>query len=323
MREVIDLAPAISRGLATEPLLADAGAAVAEKLGAEAATLTHGFAGAVLLAAMAVRPKGRPIAFLAAHDIEIAGPLRDLLPLADAVTCPVGSVDRASRDDVEAALTNETAAALYVADDRLAAAPLIGLPDFRHAAHQRSVPTLVLASGGAAAEALLDAGADLLVLDAATTFAGPPLGIVAGRADLVANAAAAQSSGSGRLTLPAPDHLAALLAALAADADEGTARLQERRSELAERLAGQPGLRLQPTATGLTLELDPQTAGYTARDLAHALASGSPALLTDDRDSAAGRLTLDLARLDARQFATVLDTLARTLAQPIPPAPWP
>jgi|GEM_PF-2087639 len=323
MREVIDLAPAISRGLATEPLLADAGAAVAGTLGAEAATLAHGFAGAVLLAAMAVRPGGRPIAFLAAHDIEIAGPLRALLPLAGAVPRAVGSVDRTSRDDVEAALTAETAAALWVADDRLAAASLLGLPDFRHTAHRRGIPTLVLAPGSAAVEALLDAGADLVVLDAVTTFAGPPLGIVAGRADLVAGATAARASGPGRLSLPAPDHLATLVAALAADDDERAALLQERRSQLAVHLAGYPGLSLQPSATGITVELDPETAGCTARDLAWALAGGRPALPTDDRDSAAGRLTLDLARLDARQFATVRDTLARTLAQPIPPAPWP
>lgn len=321
MREVIDLAPALTRGLASEPLLADAGAAIAARLGADAATLTHGFAGAVLLAALAVRPAGRPIVHLAAHDIEIAGPLRDLLAMAGAAPRPVGSVDSASSDDLEAALGPEVAAALWVAGERLEASRLIGLPAFRHAVHRHRIPTIVLAPTGETCEALLDAGADLVVLDAATALAGPPLGIVAGRAELVDNARAAQAAGPGRLTVPAPDHLTALLAA--AGREDRSAMLQERRNRLAERLGDQPGLRLQPTASGLVLDLDPRTSGATATDLAHALASGQPALLVDDRDSHAGRLGLDLARLDDRAFTTVLDTLATTLGQPIPPAPWP
>ncbi len=320
MREVIDLAPASSRGLATDPLLADAGAAVAARLGADAATLTHGFAGAVLVAALALRPAGRPIVYLAAHDIELAGPLRDLLAMAGAVPRAVGSVDRAARADLEAALTSEAAAAVYVAGDRPAAAHLIGLPAFRHTAHQCGIPTVVVAPGSPDVEALLDAGADLVVLDAATALAGPPLGIIAGRIDLVERARAAQSAGPGRLTAPAPDHLAALVATAAADR---VALLQSRSTRLGERLATYPGLRLQPMPAGVLLHLDPDTAATTATDLAHALASGSPVLLVDDRDQHTGRLGLDLARLDDAAFATVVDTLARTLDGPIPAAPWP
>ena len=320
MREVIDLAPGLTHGLATGPLLEDAGAVVAAALGAEAASLTHGFAGAVLVAALAVRPQARPVAYLAAHDIEIAGPLRDLLTLAGARPVAVGSVDRATLQDLEPALTAETAAAFWVADDRSISRHLLALPSFRHSAHCRGIPTIVLAPDGQNIEGLLDAGADLLVLDATTAFAGPPFGIVAGRKDLVGNARAAQLAGSGRLTLPAPGHLASLLAGFATDHDAG---LQERRARLALRLAGRPGLRLLPTATGVVIHLDAAIAGTTARDLAHALATGQPALLTDDRAAMAGELALDLRRLDDAALETALATLARTLDQPIPPAPWP
>lgn len=319
MRELIDLAPGLTRGLAAGALLDDAGAALAEKLEAEAATATHGFAGAVLLAALGIEAPGRPIVHLAAHDIEIAGPLRDLLRHAGALPQAVGSVDRATRADLEAALAT-AAAALWVADERLAAAHLVGLPEFRHLAHQRGIPTIVLAPSGRNIEGLLDAGADLLVLDAATAFAGPPLGIIAGRADLVGSVRRAQGRGLGRLTAPAPEHLTRLQACL--DADH-TAALQARRARLGELLTGNAGLRLRPTAMGLVLHVDPPTAGFTASDLAHALATGSPGLVTDDRDSHEDRLALDLVRLDEASFETVLATLARTLDQPIPPAPWP
>ncbi len=320
MRRVIDLAPALTHGLASDAELADTGAVVARRLGAEAATLTHGFAGAVLLAALAVQPRDRSIVFLAAHDIEVAGPLRDLLQLAGARPVAVGSIDRATAAALEAALGPDTAAALYVADDGRRGSHLVALPAFHHAAQRRALPTLVLAPRGADSEALLDAGADLLVLDATTALAGPPLGILAGKPGLIASARRIQASGLGRLTRPAPDHLAAVVE------DHAGARpplVQARRARLGEQLAGRLGLRLLPCPSGVILDLDPATAGATAQDLAHALASAEPALLVDTRAAGRGRLELDLARLDEAGFSAVLDTLARTVEAPIPPAPWP
>jgi seryl-tRNA(Sec) selenium transferase len=320
MPRVIDLAPGLTHGLATEPASAEAGAAVARRLAAPAATLAHGFAGAVLVALLAVRPEARRLVFMAAHDIEIAGPLRHLVGLAGGEPVAVGSVDRLRPAELEAALAGDVAAVLHVADDSLPRSTLPPLPVVRHLAHLRGIPTIVLAPGRPDAEALLDAGADLLVLDGAQALGGPPLGIVAGRLDLVALAEAALAAGPGRLVAPAPDHLAQLLAALD---DDPAGRVAHLRARLAEALAGRPGLRLLPAPHGLALQLNPPVAGTTAGDLAHALAAGDPVILVDDRHALAQRLDFDLRRLDEASVALVHVRLKALLAGTIPPAPWP
>jgi len=209
MRAASDLAGEVTDGLAMPEQLAAAAALVARQLDAEAAALAHGLAGAVLLAASALlptsamRPAGRRIVLQKGHDIEIAGPLSGLLALTGVEVVEIGSVDRATPAGLEAALAEGMAAGCFVADARLAARGLIGLPEFRWMARQKGVPTIVIAPATRDWEGLLDAGIDLLVLDAATALGGPPVGIVAGRQALVAAAVAAQGEGFGRAFLPA------------------------------------------------------------------------------------------------------------------------
>jgi seryl-tRNA(Sec) selenium transferase len=329
MREVIDLAPGLTHGLASDALIDQAGALAAARLGAPAAALAHGLAGATILAALACQPDGRRIVLLKAHCIDLGGPLSHLLALAGAVPVEVGSADGASLADLEAALDVDAAAALYVADERLAREPLPPLPVFRHAARSRGLPTIVVAPAGGNSEGLLDAGADLLVVDAAAAVDGPPLGIVAGDPALVAAARAAQRAGLAHALRPAADHVEALLRRLDRAAtgepvrDGARDTLHERRARLAERVGMMPGLRLEPTRMGVVLHVDPATRGSTARDLARALRHAEPTVLVDDRMAGADRLALDLVRVAPEAFARALEAIGRVLEGVITPAPWP
>jgi L-seryl-tRNA(Ser) seleniumtransferase len=329
MREVIDLAPGLTQGLASEALLEAAGGPLAARLGAPAVALAHGLAGAVILATSACSTNGGPVVLMKAHCIDLGGPLADLLALAGAVPVEVGSADRASLADVEAGLVAGAAAVLYVAEERLAGAPLPGLPAVRHAARSRAVSTIVVALTGRNIEGLLDAGADLLVLDAAAALGGPSLGLVAGDPALVAAARASQRTGLGRALRPTPDAVVALLDRLDAPADGGPdggampAALHERRGRLADRLGHLPGLHLEPTPVGAVLHVEPATRGCSARDIAHALRHAGPAVLVDDRMAGADRLALDLVRATPEAFERALETIGRTLETKIPPAPWP
>jgi seryl-tRNA(Sec) selenium transferase len=329
MREVIDLAPGLTHGLASDALLDEAGTLVAARLAAPAAALAHGLAGATILAALACRPDGRRIVLLKAHCIDLGGPLSHLLALAGAVPVEVGSADRASLADLEVALDVDAAAALYVADERLAREPLPPLPVFRHAARSRELATIVVAPAGGNSEGLLDAGADLLVLDAAAALDGPPLGIVAGDPALVAAARAAQRVGLAHILRPAAEHVEELLrrldSATAGGPGSTAARetLHERRARMAGRIGQLPGLRLEPTRTGVVLHVDPATRGSNARDLAHALRHAEPIVLVDDRMAGTDRLALDLVRTTPLAFERALEAIGRTLEAAVPPAPWP
>lgn len=197
-------------GLAGAESLAVAGRLVARHLDAEAVALAHGLGGAVLLAALACRPAGRRLVIQRSHAIDLAGPLPELLALTGAEIIEIGSVDRARIGELERALDGDVAAAVWVADERLDGAGQVPLPHFRWQARLRDVPTIVIATSTGNWEGLLDAGVDLVALDASGLLEAPGVGLVAGKRDLVAAAVAEQAQGLGHVLRPAASLVAAL-----------------------------------------------------------------------------------------------------------------
>lgn len=326
---VIDLAPGVTRGLAVPAAQAPVDAALARHLGAEAATAVHGFAGAVLVAVAAclvgerrgaidrLPDNGGRIVLQKAHGIDIGCRLGQVLAVAGAVPVEIGSVDGAARYQLESAVAEGASGALFVVG--IGSDACLDLPSFLFAAHARKVPVVVVAPGGHDWTGLLDAGADLLVLDAATALGGPAAGIVAGREALV-RAARLQRLGIGQLVQPTPGLLAELVAALGRD---HAALVEGRRDRVAARLSGVPGLTVEPGDNGLTLVVDAEAAGFTARDLALALRCHDPIVLLDDQRASAGRLGLDLARPEEALLEQALLAILARLAAGIEPAPWP
>ncbi|MEZ5862785.1 MAG: hypothetical protein R3D25_01385 [Geminicoccaceae bacterium] len=328
---VIDLAPGVTRGLAVPAELAPVEAMLADHLGAEAATVVHGFAGGILVAVAGcltgeragavdrLPDGGGRIVLQKAHCIDLGCRLTQVLAVAGAEPVEIGAVDGAALHQLEQALGEGAAGALFVVGGGVGAGALLELPSFLFAAHSRNVPVVVVAPERADWTGLLDAGADLVVLDATTAFGGPGAGIVAGRAALV-RAARLQRLGIGRLVQPTPGLLAELASALAVDR---AALVEDRRDRVAARLSGIAGIGVESGDDGLVLIVDAARAGFTARDLAAALRHGEPAVLLDDRRSSTGRLVLDLSRPGEALLEQALLAIGACLEAGVAPAPWP
>lgn len=328
---VIDLAPGVTRGLVVPAALAPVDAMLADRLGAEAATVVHGFAGGILVAVAACLTGERPgaidrlpagggrIVLQKAHCIDPGCRLTQILAVAGAVPVEIGAVDGTALYQLEEALAEGAAGALFVVGAGGDGRALLELPSFLFAAHSRQVPVVVVAPERVDLTGLLDAGADLVVLDATTAFGGPGAGIVAGRAALV-RAARLQRLGIGRLVQPTPGLLADLAGALAVDR---AALVEDRRDRVAARLSGIAGIAVEPGDGGLVLVVDAALAGFAAGDLAFALRCGEPAVLLDDRRASAGRLGLDLARPDEAMLEQALLAIGARLEAGVAPAPWP
>lgn len=328
---VIDLAPGVTYGMAAPAALAPIEAALALHLGAPAATVVHGLPGAVLVAVAAclagerlahvdrLPEDGGRIVLQQAHAIRFGCRLEQILALAGAVPVPIGSADVAALYQLEGALADGAVGALFVVRPDRAGQTLVDLPSFLFAAHARRLPVVVVAPEANDWTGLLDAGADLVVLDAAAALGGPSAGIIAGRAELV-RAARLQRLGVGGLVQPTPALLDEVAASLRADR---RASLEARRDRVAARLAAVPGLAVEAAGQGLCVLVDAVVAGFTARDLAFALGRGEPAVLLDDREAVAGRLRLDLARPDEAALEQAVVRLGACLEAGIEPAPWP
>jgi seryl-tRNA(Sec) selenium transferase len=185
---------------------------VAHLLTAEAALVCRPFAGAVALAAGAA---GRgPVAVPRDHLVRLGGvSLLELIRVADAAAVEVGDADGFAAEELAAA----GAMALLVAARSTAADMATALWACRSA----GTASVAVASEAMGPLALLDAAADLVVVDVAEHCGGPSTGIVAGCATLVRTCADL--------------HVAALFRA---DAAECAATLEALRSAAGDPAAG-------------------------------------------------------------------------------------
>ncbi|MCB2055299.1 MAG: hypothetical protein KDE35_13780 [Geminicoccaceae bacterium] len=174
------------------------------------------------------------ILFCAAHDRDLGAPVRQMVRLGGGRPMPVGDADGCASALVEAAAARpEVAAGLFLVEDGPEPHPASAramLPHFLFALHTRGLPVIVHTIDAVEPAGLLDAGADLLLLEASMlpgSMMDAPvpdgsvpechgLGIVAGRADLV-DACRAQRHGIGAAMQPCSAAITALLTRIGTD----------------------------------------------------------------------------------------------------------
>lgn len=178
-----------------------AGKRMAELTRNEAAYVTSGCAAALVLAILGIRTAGDPAAITtfpghaetphevvmhAAHRI----PYDTAIALSGATIRQIGNIQQTFAWELEAAITDKTAAVLYVAGSHL---PQVAIPleEVVRIAHAHDVPVIVDAAAQLPPVENLwrftrGAGADLAVFSGGKALRGPQAsGLMVGRADLV------------------------------------------------------------------------------------------------------------------------------------------
>ena len=136
--------------------------------------------GAGLIAALAAC--GPTVLIQRGHVLDIGGSPLLLIGMAGCRAVEIGLVDRCDPAEIEHA---EATAGLFVVE---AARPgLVDLPDFLWRCHRAGRPGVAYLGTSLEWLPLLDAGADLVIVDLGRSV-GVPGAVVAGRADLVARA---------------------------------------------------------------------------------------------------------------------------------------
>jgi uncharacterized pyridoxal phosphate-dependent enzyme len=209
-----------------------AGRELARLTGNDAAYVTAGCAAAIVLALLGIRTGGDPgvlrtlagpadapdeVVVHAAHRI----PYDPAIALAGCRIVQIGNALQTFDWELEAALTDRTAAVFFVAGSHLSRGAL-SLPAVVEIAHDRGVPVIVDAASQLPPLANLhrftrDEGADLAVFSGGKALRGPQAsGLLVGRADLVE---AARQNGApyqrwGRAMKAGKEEIAGLVAAM-------------------------------------------------------------------------------------------------------------
>ncbi|CZT37198.1 aminotransferase class V-fold PLP-dependent enzyme [Rhizobium sp. 9140] len=257
------------------------------------------------------------------HVVSYGAPVDQAIRIAGGKVVMIGQATSTHRYHMENAITERTAAAVYVVSHHVVDYGLLNLKEFVEIAHARGVPVIVDAASEYDLKLFLAQGADIALYSGHKFLGGPTSGIVAGRKDLVRNAFL-QNMGIGRGMKVGKESIYGAMAALEAWETRDHAGIRARETgALAlwkETLDGRPGVTalIEPDPTDNPLDrmrviIDPQEAHITAWDLAAALRSGDQPIIVRDHEVEHRYFYLDPCNLHPGQEHIVATRLAEEL----------
>jgi len=274
----------------------------------------------------------------AGHIVSYGAPVDQAIRLAGGRVVPVGQATSAAAYQLAGAISERTAAAVYVVSHHVVDYGQIPLTTFAEVCHARGVKVIVDAASEYDLRKFLAEGADVVLYSGHKFLGGPTSGIVAGAKDFVRNIYL-QNRGIGRGMKVGKEGIAGVIAALEAWKVRDHARIRAREKVAldlwAQTLADRPGIvaSIKPDPTGnpldrLKVQIDPELARITAWDFASAIASGERPVIVRDHEAEHGYVLLDPCNLHPGEEKIVAERLVEELerarqSNEIIATPWP
>lgn len=257
------------------------------------------------------------------HVVSYGAPVDQAIRLAGGKVVLVGQATSTHRYHMENAITEKTAAAVYVVSHHVVDYGLLNLVEFVEIAHAKGVPVIVDAASEYDLKLFLAQGADIVLYSGHKFLGGPTSGIVAGKKELV-RSAFLQNMGIGRGMKVGKESVFGVMAALEAWEKRDHAGIRERETgylNLWKRtLDGRPGVTalIEPDPTNNPLDrmrviISAPEAHITAWDLAAALGRGNPPIIVRDHEVEHHYFYLDPCNLHPGQETIVAKRLTEEL----------
>ncbi|NSX87144.1 aminotransferase class V-fold PLP-dependent enzyme [Agrobacterium tumefaciens] len=270
-----------------------------------------------------ISPEKNEVLVQMGHVVSYGAPVDQAIRLAGGKVVLIGQATSTHRFHMENAITEKTAAAVYVVSHHVVDYGLLHLSEFVEIAHSKGVPVIVDAASEYDLELFLATGADVVLYSGHKFLGGPTSGIVAGKKEIVRNAFL-QNMGIGRGMKVGKESIYGVMAALEAWEKRDHAGIRERETAYLnlwkETLDGRPGVTalIEPDPTNNPLDrlrviIDAEEAHITAWDLTTALAKGSPPIIVRDHEVEHRYFYLDPCNLHPGQETIVASRLAEEL----------
>lgn len=318
-----------------------ASAAIAQATGAEAGCLTASASAGVTLSVAAcmtgldpARVQTLPfdpgprneVIVQAGHLCGYGAPIEQAVALTGARVKSVGQSTVCADYQIDGAISEKTAAGLYVVSHHVVHYGQCPLSRFADLCHAANVPVVVDAASEYDLHGFLQAGADLVVYSGHKFLGGPTAGIIAGRRDLV-RAAYLQNIGIGRGMKIGKESILGTMAALESWGRRDHAAVRARETQAldlwAETLVGVTGVTARRVAdpTGnplerLQVEIDSGVLGVGAATVARILSERRPAIMVRDLEAELGYFQLDPCNLKDGHAQEVATALQEVLENP-------
>ncbi|MCZ7495002.1 aminotransferase class V-fold PLP-dependent enzyme [Agrobacterium rhizogenes] len=270
-----------------------------------------------------VTPEKNEVLVQMGHVVSYGAPVDQAIRLGGGKVVLIGQATSTHRFHMENAITEKTAAAVYVVSHHVVNYGLLHLSEFVEIAHAKGVPVIVDAASEYDLKLFLATGADVVLYSGHKFLGGPTSGIVAGKKELV-RSAFLQNMGVGRGMKVGKESIYGVMAALEAWEKRDHAGIRERETGYLnlwkKKLDGRPGVTalIEPDPTNNPLDrlrviIDAEEAHITAWDLTTALAKGSPPIIVRDHEVEHRYFYLDPCNLHPGQETIVASRLAEEL----------
>lgn len=270
-----------------------------------------------------ITPEKNEVLVQMGHVVSYGAPVDQAIRLGGGKVVLIGQATSTHRYHMEHAITEKTAAAVYVVSHHVVDYGLLHLSEFVEIAHARGVPVIVDAASEYDLKLFLATGADVVLYSGHKFLGGPTSGIVAGKKELVRHAFL-QNMGIGRGMKVGKESIYGVMAALEAWEKRDHAGIRERETGYLnlwkQTLDGRPGVTplIEPDPTNNPLErlrviINAEEAHISAWDLTTALAQGNPPIITRDHEVEHHYFYLDPCNLHPGQETIVAARLAEEL----------
>lgn len=257
------------------------------------------------------------------HVVSYGAPVDQAIRLAGGKAVMIGQATSTHRYHMENAITDKTAAAVFVVSHHVVNYGLLHLTEFAEIAHAKGVPVIVDAASEYDLRIFLEQGADIALYSGHKFLGGPTSGIVAGKKELVRNAFL-QNMGIGRGMKVGKESIFGVMAALEAWEKRDHTGIRERETGYLnlwkQTLDNRPGVTalIEPDPTNNPLDrmrviISAEEAHITAWDLAAALRSGPVPVIVRDHEVEHHYFYLDPCNLHPGQETVVASRLAEEL----------
>lgn len=308
-------ADALQRYYDMDQLSDQAGLVLARAAGAEAGLVTASATAAIVVAIagcvagenlsrIELLPSSEPpneVVILRAHVVHFGASIEQMIRVGGGKPLEVGTVNRVVPAQVRAAITERTAAAMYVVSHHVNAEGSLPIETVVDEAHARGVPVIVDAAAEQDLRKYIRAGADLVIYSGQKAIGGPTSGVLVGT-EMLVRAARAQTAGIGRAMKVSKEAIVGLVVALDVYGHRNEVAEQGILSDRAQRLAtllgpipggsvGIVGDETRPIPR-VSLHLGPE-ASLSAADLVRVLEAGTPSIRTRNHQVAQGTILFD------------------------------
>ncbi|SEG17113.1 DgaE family pyridoxal phosphate-dependent ammonia lyase [Paenibacillus sp. UNC499MF] len=297
-------------------LMVQAGKVIAEVTGAEDGCPTTGAAGGIAISVAAVIA-GTSLSLIEripltdglrneiiiqkGHSVHFGASIPQMIAIGGGKVVEVGQANHVEKDHIAEAVTDKTAALLYVKSHHAVQKGMQSIETMAAIAKDKGIPLIVDAAAEEDFRKYVAMGVEIVVYSGGKALEGPTSGFICGRADLMV-ACRAQYKGVGRPMKIGKEGIIGLLTALRRydNRPDESQQQRERMEWLIGELKDVPGVKgaITQDEAGRAiyraqLTIDAKAAGKTAYELIQELESGSPAVYTRNHYSNLGIISVD------------------------------